>query len=509
MKSPGPEPQSQAGTMQKLKTALWALGMAAVVNAFPLVQWFETDQLYYANAYDEPTRLNYEVSLASEGLFRLSQFLVTGLHEAGFSGGQINILFDSVLVLLLFVLTKKLFEIAGISPEKARLFAVVFLVLPLLVGRSNPLYSALFDRVLYSSLGSWLVMSEAYFPPWMRTPEPQLSWVMMALASLVSLRLRRFWPLYLIVPFLYLFVQIPYLFTVLSLHAIFRVRSRRINVPFRAILLGVYALLCLGLYLAYRLLIKGSIQDSFLVKTHAPLISLTGLLILVVLMVWGRRISEERRRLCWILAGAVWAAANTQLVTGFFTQPGNFEQYFGSQALALVLVCVLDGFQLSRPAKVGLGVFCCLLLIMFSRHVFLINHHPWQRNPLPKEILLELERDSNRVLADSPWLASVLGLIHPRQAITALDPSQTFYSLAYKKIDSYRCLRHRLLSHPDWKKRFGPLIHQIDNGYRYLHSDFILIHLNRPHYPKAVFEFQTPPENCGKSKLVFVPDPPE
>ena len=90
-----------------------------LVNAFPLHQAVAGEgRLYYSNAFDEAYYLQYDFSLKNQRLSRPGQYLVTLAHEAGLSGGWINLVFDSVFVIAFLFLVRALFKAPGTTTER-------------------------------------------------------------------------------------------------------------------------------------------------------------------------------------------------------------------------------------------------------------------------------------------------------------------------------------------------------------------------------------------------------
>src|SRR4051812_28866315 len=77
---------------------VWAVLLAALVvlpNLFAFYQYRATGgYLFYSNAFDEPTYLSYDGALMTRSMTRLGEYLISGCHWIGVSGGYANLLFD-------------------------------------------------------------------------------------------------------------------------------------------------------------------------------------------------------------------------------------------------------------------------------------------------------------------------------------------------------------------------------------------------------------------------------
>ena len=114
---------------------------------YPAYQLSQTDGLlFYTNAHDETSYLQYDFSKASQGPTRGSQYLVTALHKIGLSGGWINLLFDLLAIPVFLFFTAKSLCLLGFNEKKANLCAFSMVFLPLLFGGLNPWIYQLFSR---------------------------------------------------------------------------------------------------------------------------------------------------------------------------------------------------------------------------------------------------------------------------------------------------------------------------------------------------------------------------
>ncbi|MGH9423414.1 MAG: hypothetical protein ACRD3J_25800 [Thermoanaerobaculia bacterium] len=177
---------------------LWAalLGVLIVVpNLFALRQFLATGgYLFYTNAFDESTYLSYDGALLTRSLTHSAEYLVVALHKLGVSGGYTNLLFDVIWPVVTVILLRHLATKLGFSTLESIVYPFVIIALPVAMGYSNPYYSRLFD-FNYNSRGlSWITLPQAYYPPFFRTPEPQLSLAIVAAVTYAAIR----WESYLV-----------------------------------------------------------------------------------------------------------------------------------------------------------------------------------------------------------------------------------------------------------------------------------------------------------------------
>ena len=502
-----------------LERSLWAalLGVLVVVpNLFALRQLRATGgYLFYANAFDEPTYLSYDGAMLTRSLTHSAEYVVLALHKLGVSGGYTNLVFDIVWPVVTVALLRHIAIVLGFSVLESIVYPFVIVALPVVFGYSNPYYSRLYD-FNYNSTGlSWITLPQAYYPPFFRTPEPQLSLAVVALASDAAIRWRSYVIALAVVPFVYPFVGIPYVFVVLGLMVYDRLGAWIENGALRTALavLGSYLVTAGTVLVFFILFVRRTTLADFLPPTHMPLLSGTGAVAIVVYLLSRSRLEKRHRIPALFLAAAPTAAANTQLIAGFLQTPHNLEQNFG--VIALAIVCVLAIHAVSSRAWViaGAAAAACCLLGVYSSKVFAVNASMFQHMPPSTELLDALRREPESVVIADADLADVLSLVAPRTHFSALARSQTLRSqdgssdepTTSERFQNYLCTK-QLLSEGNNQGAIGPTaIGALDRGFRYLNQDFPLIHLNRKVAFTQYFDPSEAPRHCVARSLTVFP----
>lgn len=479
-----------------------------IPNIFPIHQWFSTDgYLFYTNAYDESTYLNYEISLKLNRLHRFSQHLVTGMHLLGFSGGEINFLLDIICPLLLAMFVQKIFLSLGYKKADSFLAALLFFSIPVLFGRSNSYFSQILNYLLESGAIKWIIMPEAYFPPFYRSPEPQISWVLIIVASYISIRKKTFISYYLIIPFLYVFVRIPYMFIVLTMHLVYLNNEKRfLKIRFANVAIGLFSFSVTSIVIKiyYVLFVQGSITAEFLPETRLPIFPFTGFVCLFLFLLFRNKIEKRFRLFLILVSVSPFVAANTQVVTGFIAQPNNFEQFFGTACISLVAIFILAGFKFPQWFKLGIALLGVFLMIIYSSVIFSVNSNPFILKPLPATLVQALDKESNKVIVDQGGLGSLLNMVLPRQGITGLSIDQTFPMLAEDYYQQYLCVKNKISQNFKLYPKYKKIIERIDAGYRNLNSNFIFTHINRQNIFKTFYDPNAIPSACPDGELFYV-----
>lgn len=501
------------------RRALWVFLLGALIvlpSLFAIQQYRWTGgYLFYANAFDEPTYLSYDGARITASPTRLAEYLVVSLHRVGLSGGFINLLFDVVCPVIAVVFLRRLALAVRFSVLEATVYPFAVIAIPILFGYTNPYYARLYDANYYSQGLSWITLPQAYYPPFLRTPEPQLSLCVLAMATSVGIRRRSYVMPFAVSPFVYPFVGIPYTFIVLALFIYDRANAVVQQPAARSLLAIVasYTATAAVLRIAHSLLIAGTPAADFLPATRLPLLSGTGTAALIVYAIARSRLHPPHRVPALFLSVAPLAVVNTQLLAGFLEQPNNFEQNFGVVALAIVGVLALRTIERGRVVVVlGSGAVSCALLAVYASHVFVVNASVWQRERLSDALLDALRHQPESLVIGDPDLADLFSLVSPGVHFSALARSQILPQAGgsggtstAQRFDNYLCVK-RLLS----GRQSPPVVNpdafvQMDRQFRFLNQDFPLIHLNRRHQFRQYFDPSQEPERCTTRQLQIFP----
>jgi hypothetical protein len=473
-----------------------------VLNAYPIYQLATTGgPLFFTNGFDEAVYLQYDFSRTVQHLTRPGQYLVTWAHELGISGGWINFVLDLTVPLLFLLLLRAIALRLGFQPRQADLIAIAGTILPTLAGGANPLVSALFRWNLDGPGLAWLTVPEAHFLPLFRSPEPQFSLAVAAIAVVIALALRSYWPAYAAAPFLYNFVAVPYLFVVVSLHLHHIDRVRRLSWPVIAALAFLMVSAALALFL--NLLVPDSVRRA-LVPTRAPLVSFTSVAALLVYVIVRSRLQPHLRLPVLLLALAPLAAANQHVISGWMAQPNNYEQAVGVLVVGLVAAF---GFA-SRPRLLlALIALALVLLLRFTgssfRDTYSLNAYLHPRS----ELFLALQSHPDNVVVNHLRIASLAGLIAPRQPVPLLAYENTFGDRAGATLPTYLCVKQLLRLSPA-AAAYEETFRTLDAGYRFQNTDFILLHLGRRRPGPPLHDPNAAPASCPALQLdVFVVGP--
>lgn len=482
------------------RLAIWSFvvaltGMLVVQNAFPIHQAVTYGRLFYANADDEPSYLQYDFAKATRGLSRSSAYLVVALHDVGIPAGVQNVLFDVVCTVGIAVFVRRAFLAAGFHAGAAGRNAILLLILPLLLGGADTLVQKLYWWNLNSHAIEWFAVPQGPYSPLVRTPEPQFSLLLVSIAAAIAVRRRAFWPLYAVLPLLYTFVTVPVLFVTLTLHG--RQLLRRRMLPLWLAPLTSFVVIG-GLLGVYHVLFVSASMKEFLVATRLPLLSFTGLLGCMIAVLGHRHCPRERRPLLWAVAVAPLVAVNEQVISGWLAAPHCHEQYMGVACCSLAAVLALN----RRWVTILVMLVAAAQFVDHGRREFATQRWVVERLDWTDELFTALRDDSPQVAINDVNLAMNANMLYPHQSSTAFGFERSFAAVAgEEQVRAYVSARGQILRDPQLAPQFRGLFAALDTAYAFQGRNIAPLHLFRRPLASPVFDVTTVPSDLPATKL--------
>jgi hypothetical protein len=509
------------------------VSVVLLLNIYPFYQLVSTKgYLFYTNAYDESSYLQYDFSRATQSPARVVQYLVTLSHELGLSGGRMNLIFDLVALPVFMFFTSRCFYCVGFDRKTSNLYSFLLTVLPLAFCRSNPLIHDFFVWSRETGYLQWVTSPDSTFLPLVRTPEPQFSLAILSMVIFFSLQKKSFWYLYPVLPFLYPFVGVPTAFIIVALHLrhLFPNMTQRIYLaPFLS-----YCLIGLGVW-TYVTILTSETTLEFLVATRLPLVSLAALECLVIAL-WGyRRCEPKFRFLLVVVSAAPLAVTNLQIISGWLGAPHSYEQNFSTLCVSFVLLLSIGPLNkvvslerkeefhvkrrknirsltrvsklLLRPQQLSwiLFVLCMGLVLLSGRSWFRINYLTNSNLPLTKEVLNAFHSKSERVVIDNQQLAAVTNMIFPRQPSTLLGYERSFANVCTDEgVRDYLLAKKTIHQNEAIADQFRDIFVTLDNAYRFEGADFYLLHNFRKKEFRQKHDTSLVPEENDTRELFYV-----
>lgn len=488
-------PQHLSAKGFSVYAGLVLLGLAI----FPLYQALQTGgYLFYTTGMDEASHLSFsyaEYVANHSGRMRYSSHLVTILHRFGISGGYINLILDLTCALCTLLLVRGVFVKFGYSKPQARSGALLLFLLPLLFTPFNPVVSLLSSLHFDPQIMKWISMPWNPEIPLLRSPEPQMSWLLIAATLWVTAGSQAA-PLALLAisPLLNSFVQLPLIFV--SAVLLFGQKAR----------LSLRLLTSFGLcgVLMLVFLIYGTDPNlpKFFIFSSLPLIPFSGVLSLALYLLIQDHVPRSSRPLLIALVCSTWAVANAQLVSGYLVPPVNFENYWG--VMVLSFLATMGILHRSEDPRGWVG-FSVLLFGAFSVATFAFNHSVSARLAHPREVLPLLAQNSTRVACNDLYLTTYLDLVYPRQQPTTFSWTRTLDISSDANYQNYLCDKQSLQSfHSSSQPLFDHLFVALDEGFISRGSDMFMS-LGRQNIPTFAPQPSTATTECASHELLIVP----
>lgn len=466
--------------------------------AFPIYQGFITGGfLFYTTGIDEASHLSFSYAdyvASGSGRMRYSSYLVVLLHKLGLGGGYINLCFDIVCSVLILIFTKRAFVKFGYAVPIARTAAALLFILPLVFTPFNPVISYFASLHFEPAIMTWLSMPWGRETPFIRSPEPQISWLLVS-AVVSATAGSRFlpWALLLISPLLYTFVQLPIIFVALALLAL-----TWWALPIA--LISSFAL-CSLMTAGYHLLSADSPLSRFFILSHLPLISWCGVVGLALAIPSRRWLPQGPRTAIAVLVTSLWAVDNTQLISGYLVTPVNFESYWG----VVVLGCVATLLIVHGATSIRRWMACAMALFaVFSGSMFVRNNAIFRRLEHPHETLPMLSTSSAQVACDDLYLTTYLDLVHPMQPPTAFSWSRTLNLSSDAMYDEYLCSKEAIRNMgSSVSEQFTQIVAALDWGFQSRGADMFMS-IGRqpiPSFPERRLSSDT---RCAPQQLIVI-----
>jgi len=401
----------------------------------PVYSYCHRNYFAYVNAWDEETYLSYQSavnSMRTPGYFFSSTFVFL-MHEMGISGGAQNLLLDVIVPLAILFLATAAFSHFGIGKSKALFYSLILVFGSVLFNRANPAINSIVSRDL-----PHLVSALENYPSILRSPNPQLSYLLIVICSYLAIRRRSVLFLWIPLPFMYWSVAIPYAFAIVAYSVYRRLRPKRyyqfliLNIAVGLILGGLsYGLLTVVLRIS-----PGFLPNVFAEEFHSPMCSVT---LLASLFLYGiawftglvtqQRMKRDFHFVYIMLISCLLFIVNLQVFTRVRLDPKNLQDssgvFIASAILALTIHLVFDMARrgLSRKVFVGLSVFgkyatliviLCLVLITQGFSFSQFRYKIFLNFEISKAQLSRIKQDPLHAIIPWDMVSAKMTLIAPK-----------------------------------------------------------------------------------------------
>ena len=338
--------------------------------------FFKSEAFVFVNGWDEETYLSWQGVLGAKdrpGYY--VSYLNLALHNFGISGAIQNLIFDTVFFPITVYLVYASFSLAGFGADRKFSYALIVCLSSVIFNYANPIISFILGP--YDAYAIVMAGHE-YYPTVLRTPNPQVSYLLVALAVYLFMRFRRPWIFIIPLPFLYYYVAIPYVFFVSMYFTSMFLASKRRLAGYKNYFVsffGCFLIASLGLVVLFA--ISGLYQPDNYIRQNSYVFFETRLpqfpLVIILLgscfciLFWFGLIRIDRTLytfLAWLgLAAGV--SVNIHLVTGFMLSQKNYYDYGLSVLFGIGLVVMIELLQ-SERVRYGTLVACLGLVAYLS-----------------------------------------------------------------------------------------------------------------------------------------------
>lgn len=470
----------QNHNLKKFLPDLIFLGFFTLLNFYPLYQvFFFQEAPFYQNAYDEYSYFNYFYGIKTIGVGRVLIYFSTILHEIGISGGFQNLLFDLAAPIAIYFFSSKIF--------RNKWAALILTFSPIIFLTTNPTIAIITGQITHhDTLIKYFISPEANFLPISRGPEPQLSIALLTATTYFALKRKKPYLISFILPFLYYYLAVP-TFALLLLHY-----SKKFIKNFSLRILSTWLIVSSSLGIALYILQK---NDSFHATTqsHLPFISITFLISILLYLIIKNFLTPSQKSFSKNLLAIPIITLNTQILTGRFVQPNNFEQYAHIFIPILLIALAVSNSNFKKPQhptphRQSLAATTLLLtaaLIFISTKSIIANNQldflHWQKLRATTDITDQVKSSPETVIIDRYILSSkISAFAFPKQKNLVMDYNKTYYSYFEPHflqiyINAKKFIQDNDISNQAFRNSFKIL----DNGYTHLNTNFKLIRLNR------------------------------
>lgn len=435
-----------------LEKKLMFVATLAVFFGYLLPEWyayFASDINVFVNAWDEETYLSWQGILGvrnTPGYFLL--YINWLLHLLGISGAMQNLLFDTLLPPALVYLAYRSLQMAFSDLPKilAFAYATVIFFSSTLFNYTNPLVKYLVGP--YDNGAVFMAGWELY-PSVLRTPNPQTSYLLIALAVFLFLKIKKQWILLLPLPLLYFHIAIPYFFLLLLGYCYGKVKTKFSSYVALIISFGL-TYLSTGIALSTLMYIMGVYRTDHPFRMHSVLLletrqiqfSVILLLFLAAMIVLDcLKIITNRSKIytCfYITAASIFGATNLHMVSGIMLGQKNYYDYGVSILLGLCFIALIELIRL-RHVKTAV----LLITLATLATVNYLSQVGWCKSAIlvSKKISPKIE-----TLRKDPLMAIIPDItISSKVAYSTPMMLHPLFSYQYQFIRDHDCSSYHLL----------------------------------------------------------------
>lgn len=417
-------------------------------GAYLIPEWLsfiQSDVFVYVNGWDEENYLTWQ---GLEGVRKIPGYYMLNINWLfqliGLSGAIQNLLFDTILPPLTVYFAYRSLALLNIPSVRALSYAVIIFFSSTLFNYTNPLVKWVIGPYKAQTL---LGAGWELYPSVLRTPNPQISYLIISLALYVYLCKRKFWILLLPFPLLYYHVAVPALFLMTSIVIYHYLKNSKSYGLYLALLISFLTSFILvglfvtslswqmGLYKPDEWLRK---SDLFFVNSRQLQIPLMLAVITVVYLVFVKlRCVEKNKFHEWLLIvlTSSFGAVNLQLISGIWLCQKNYYDYGLSILFGISIVFIIEMVKNDMNRKIAIYALLITLIITTGH-----SQLPWYRDSkiVSKQIfpiIEQVRKDPQHAVIKDLRLSSRIAYTTAKLQAPPLSYQYNFKSIADQDID--------------------------------------------------------------------------
>lgn len=395
----------------------------------PVLNFISNNYFVYNNGWDESTYLSYQGALAvlRRPGYNLPSALVIAMHKLGIAAVWQNVIFDLIVPPLLFFLGFKILRSLGAS--RATSAVTIFALLGSNVLFFHDYFFGIFTSTIEKLTTINILTTTAHPLAILRSPNPQLSYLLVALSIWGYLKYNRKLWLIAPLPFLYESVGLPYVYF-LCLYFLFR-RSPRIAV-WKIFLINLAIAIALtliikpiiALYVSsnnYAQIFRFFHRNDHFVLTQTMVVGFVILVAYIIISLSHRTKSDVYAP--WVfISGAMCLLflANQHLISGYALDPHNHEIYAGviiATGMLLYFIKILSSDRSGTTKYIlVLGLSLAIFTGILTRNGFNWRHFNFSVVIYPNISKSDIEKitsDPLHAIVPNVALASRLVMLRP------------------------------------------------------------------------------------------------
>ena len=506
----------------------WLLQVVFLLTLYSLLLpairiFIEYGHFFYFNGHDEADYLSYELSLRVQGVKRLSSYIVTYLHEYGFSGGGINFLFDFISLTAIGLIIPDLIKnfYPDVSVKDRYIASFIICLTPILLIANRDFLLNLLSKIQIYSWRYWFVDGSGIrYPIYLRTPESQFSLVLGIVSLWGFIKAGKTRWIILCTPFMYYFVGVLW-FAIVFIYslAVFIAQKKFEQQILKPVILSALIfLIFLGSAQAV-IFPLANLGRGHVLISHEPVFgfSFIVLLILYTVFLFNRKKLNIDNKIYLFLSSIVAAVIvvyNSNVVSGFVVQPQHFEYQVNILVGVFVGIFFLSTIEhITKRKKSAFIVIYMFLIFSLIIHTTRSDYYffKYQSEMLQSLKALPgfeeaLRAEDKRVAINDTMLSSFISGFYLPKGRALATARESIFGANQDTYNDFVALKQCIKKDDLYvQERMEPTLREFEQLFEHKFEDFLSLYSIRR--PPVIYTYNNEPVeiDCNKFSLFIVP----